>query len=295
MKSEITHLNRKAILRVYWFFLKRDLKLWTYFKLNFLFNQAEVLFNLVIYLLIARFKPHPSALEAFNYDYISFVIIGIAYNILLTAALSASYEGLMDAFWNNRLEIILMSPIRLGSFAIGTSIGGYVKAIFQVVLLFIISWLLFSFHLQSGANYLLAFLFLSLGITACTGLGLMAASMVYFVDARGGQDPIRLVVGILSGLVAGVYFPIKVLPGWLQWAACIIPHTYAIDGARQALLSGGAYHATLPIHSLAVINPIWINILILLAYSAVTIPLGWWMFERGIAIAKTDGRLARWV
>ncbi len=45
-----------------------------------------------------------------------------------------------------------------------------------------------------------------------TGLGLMAASMICMIDARGGCDPIQFVVETIAGLVAGVYFPLQVLP-----------------------------------------------------------------------------------
>ena len=87
-----------------------------------------------------------------------------------------------------------------------------------------------------------------------TGLGLMAASMIYMIDARGGCDPIQFVVETIAGLVAGVYFPLQVLPVWAQWLAHIIPHTYVLDGARRALY-GAESVPPLPIHELTNLAP----------------------------------------
>ena len=49
--------------------------------------------------------------------------------------------------------------------------------------------------------------------------------------------------------MAGVYFPLQVLPVWAQWLAHIIPHTYVLDGARRALY-GAESVPPLPIHEL---------------------------------------------
>jgi ABC-2 type transport system permease protein len=44
--------------------------------------------------------------------------------------------------------------------------------------------------------------------------------------------------GHLSALLGGVYFPMQVLPQWLQGIAFFIPFTHALEGLRQAVLNG---------------------------------------------------------
>lgn len=275
-------------------FIRRDLKLWTYFRLNFLVDMAGVFSNLVIFAMVARFGPG-TGLEAFNNDYVSFVILGVIFNALMAAAISGPYNGLMDGFWNNRLEVLLMSPISIPAFAAGASLGEHVRSLIRVLVYLLTGIFLFGFTLSAGAQYGLALVYLALAVLACTGLGLLAASMIYYIDARGGQDPIRLVVEILAGLAAGVYFPFHLLPHWARWLAMLIPHSFALDGARQALLGGGQTVATLPLHTLLPYNPHMINITALVLYCLVILPLGWRMFLGGIKLARTDGRLSRWV
>ena len=43
--------------------------------------------------------------------------------------------------------------------------------------------------------------------------------------------------GILL-VVSGVYYPVSVLPEWMQWLAKISPATYALDGIRDAIING---------------------------------------------------------
>ena len=37
-------------------------------------------------------------------------------------------------------------------------------------------------------------------------------------------------------VVSGVYYPVEVLPQWMQWLSVISPATYALDGIRDAIL-----------------------------------------------------------
>jgi len=290
----VEHLDWRANGRVCWIFIRRSLRLWTYFKLNFLISQAEVISNLIIFATIARFHAGTGG------DYVSFVILGLILNLLLTAALTAPYYGLLESFWSNRMEMLLMSPIRLPLFVVGTSIGGYIQAGFRVALTVALGWLWFGFAPWSATRgdggWGAAVLLLLLGAFACTGLGLMAAGNVYHLDARGGQDPVSFVVGLLAGLAAGVYFPIQVLPEWVQWLACLIPHTYALDGVRRAILGPDAAGGLLPPHRLLPgAPPVAVDAAALLFYGLLAVPIGWLLLEWGIRRARADGRLSRWV
>ena len=39
-------------------------------------------------------------------------------------------------------------------------------------------------------------------------------------------------------VVSGVYYPVEVLPEWMQWIAKISPATYALRGCRDSILLG---------------------------------------------------------
>src|ERR687886_697399 len=49
---------------------------------------------------------------------------------------------------------------------------------------------------------------------------------------------------LLFGVVAGVYYPVSVLPEWMRWLATISPATYALRGIRHAILDGASVGET---------------------------------------------------
>jgi ABC-2 type transport system permease protein len=82
-------------------------------------------------------------------------------------------------------------------------------------------------------------------------------------------------------LFSGVYYPIEVMPGWMQAVATFSPATYALDGVRAALLEGrGVADLT------SVLTP-------LAAIGIVSIPLGVYIFGIAERAAKRSGRLKR--
>jgi len=275
-------------------FVKREFRLQSYFKLSYGTGLLQTVSTLLIYGMIARFGQSVPAVRGLAGGYVNFVVSGLALNALLSTALSGPYIGLMSSFWDNRLEIIMASPIRLPVFVTGVSVGRYVDTVIRIAIYLIGGSLLLGFTWPAGPGVLAAVLILVPALAACTGLGLAAASTVYTIDARGGQDPIRFVVETVSGLVAGVYFPLQVLPVWAQWIGLLIPHTYAIDGVRRALF-GSSSIPLLPIHHYLPIAPALADGLLLGLYAAIVLPVGWKLFRYGIRLARTDGRLSRWL
>jgi ABC-2 type transport system permease protein len=276
-----------------WMFVRRQFRLLTFFRLSFITGLLASIPQLIIFGVIAKFGQSIPEVQGLSGGYVNFVISGLVINTLLATALSGPYRGLMDSFWNDRIEIILTSPLRLPVFVTGLSAGNYLDAVLRVMIIIVGAALFLGFSVTLAPILLAAPLVLVLGLLACTGLGLAAASSVYTLDARGGQDPIILIVETLSGLVAGVFFPLQLLPHWAQWTVHLIPHTYAIDGMRRAMF-GSDKIPLLPFHHYISLPPIWADCLMLAIYAAITLPVGWKLFQYGLRLARMDGRLSRW-
>lgn len=295
-------LDRWYQWRCIWTFGRRELRLWTYFQTSFVLDLLAVFTTFIIYMIMSNFRPVGPA-EIYGGTYASFMVLGFIANTVLAAALSAPYAGLMSSWWSNRLEVLMMSPVNLATFVTGISIGEYIRSIVRVFIYALTGAVLFhsfaGFQNLSMMRVGLSLLTATLAIGACTGLGLLAASMVYLLDARGGSDPVRLAVETLSAIAGGVYFPLQSLPLWLQALASLIPQTYALDALRLTLLSadsgmrsGGS---TLPLHRmLPGMPPVMTDLLVLAAYATVAMWIGHYSFERGLALARRDGRLSQW-
>lgn len=258
--TEELRMDRRANLRAMWTFVKRDLKIWTYFKLNFLIDIAGIFSNIAIYAIIAIVAGETvkASLSPYGGDYVSYVILGIIFNEIMSTSLSAPYWGTMDAFWSGRLEILMISPISTPLFVTGTSIGRYVRSFINVVFYLVFGILLFGLKVGVTMNYGLAILYILVAACACTGLGLMGASLIFLIEARGGEDPIRWIVGILVGLASGVYYPLSILPIWMQWLGCLIPQTYALDAARRSMIGEQLEPRRFPFMACLLPTPCWL-------------------------------------
>lgn len=274
-------------------FVKRDYLQQTHFMFSFLTALVATAFPLVVYGVIAKFGQISPATQDLAGGFVNFVISGMVLNTLLGAALSGPYSSLLESFWNNRLEIIMASPLRLPVFVMGLSVGRYVDAFMRMAIYITGGWLFLGFTWPTFSGALSSIVILIPALLACTGLGLIAASSFYTLDARGGQDPVRFLVETISGLVAGVYFPVHFLPWWAQWISMLVPHTYAIDGMRRAMF-GTESIPLMPVHRFVAMHPIAYDCLMLLLYALVALPIGWKLFQNAIRLARTDGRLSRW-
>jgi ABC-2 type transport system permease protein len=82
-------------------------------------------------------------------------------------------------------------------------------------------------------------------------------------------------------LVSGAYYPVSVLPGWMQMLATISPANYALHAIRGAVMFGKGPGA------------LWPDLWPLVVIGAASIPLGMAIFLRAERFAKHTGRLKR--
>ena len=68
------------------------------------------------------------------------------------------------------------------------------------------------------------------------GIGMMTAVLPLISPEKGTQ--LGFVAQGMLLVVSGVYYPVSVLPEWMQWLAMISPATYALRGIRAAILEG---------------------------------------------------------
>lgn len=131
----------------------------------------------------------------------------------------------------------------------------------------------------SGGNLPAALLVLILTVLVFSSLGILSASFV-MVLKRG--DPVTWMFNGLSTLLGGVYYPITVLPDWLQAISRLLPVTYALEAMRLALLQGASF------------AELWPNILALLIFGVTLLPASLLIFRYAVRRAKEDGSLTHY-
>jgi ABC-2 type transport system permease protein len=163
-------------------------------------------------------------------------------------------------------------PVHLIGMGLYAVLYGMVRAaaIFVAVVAFI------GIHLPN-ANYPAAIALLAIASISFIGVGTMTAVLPLISPEKGTQ--LGFVAQGLMLVVSGVYYPVSVLPGWMQWIAKISPATYALRGIRASILDGAGLS--------------WADVWPLIVIGAFSIPIGLIVFRAGERYAKQHGKLKR--
>jgi ABC-2 type transport system permease protein len=180
--------------------------------------------------------------------------------------------------WEGTIEYTFMSPVPRLTHLLGMCAATLVRAIaFSVGILACVA--LFVPVDLSHANVLSALVLLAVGALAFVGLGIASAAFPLMWTEKGLQ--MAYIVQAVVLLVSGVYYPVDVLPRWMQLLATISPATYVIRGMRAALMDG------------ADVATLWPEIWPALVVGVLSIPLGLRLFVAVERYAKRTGRLKR--
>jgi ABC-2 type transport system permease protein len=180
--------------------------------------------------------------------------------------------------WEGTIEYTMMAPISRLAHMLGVSLFSIVYGLVRSALLLGVLALFFSVDL-SNANLAGAAVILLVGSISFLGFGIMAAVLPLLFPERG--EEMTFVISSILLLVSGVYYPISVLPDWMEPLATVSPATYVLEGMRAALLAGTPTAALGP----------WLIPTVVLGI--LTLPIGIAIFGWGERYAKRTGRLKR--
>ncbi len=180
--------------------------------------------------------------------------------------------------WEGTIEYTFMAPLARPVHLLGMGLFAVFYGIVRAILLFLVVALFFDLSLAQ-ADFVAALVVLAVASISFVGIGMMTAVLPLISPEKGTQFGF-IAQGILL-VVSGVYYPVEVLPMWMQWLAAISPATYALEGIREAVLDGaGTASMGDELWPLAVIG-------------VVSIPLGLAVFRTGERYAKRHGKLKR--
>ncbi len=176
------------------------------------------------------------------------ILIGaiILWDILFRGQLGFSISFL-EEMWARNLGNLMMSPLKPIEFLISLMIMSLIRLAIGIIPMTLLALIFFDFNFFGFGLPLVAF-FCNLIFTSWA-LGIFVCGLVL----RNGLGAESIVWTLMFGLLplVCVYYPVSVLPHWLQPVAWILPPTYVFEGMR-ALLIGHEFRADLMIEALAI-------------------------------------------
>lgn len=140
----------------------------------------------------------------------------------------------LEEVWEKNLLNIFVTPIKLSEFLMATVCVGMVRLVLIGITIGLSSFLFFHFNLFSFGLYLVPFV-INLFFFGWI-LGLIATSIIM----RFGQSAqvLAFALTMLLQPFAAVFYPVRVLPTFLQPLALALPITHVFEGMRSLILLG---------------------------------------------------------
>ncbi|MCB8926432.1 MAG: ABC transporter permease [Ardenticatenaceae bacterium] len=169
---------------------------------------------------------------------------------------------LLEERQNGTLRRLLVMPIRKSTIMVGKLLGILLSGLVQMVILILFGALVFGIP-WGNAPLALGIMVLSFAL-AITALGLMFAALS---RTLAQANALGTIVVLSISALGGAWWPLDIVPGWMQTLGRLSPISWAMDGFHDIITRGLGVTAVLPEAG------------ILLAFAAVFLAVGVWRFR----------------
>ncbi len=261
-------------------FLKKDFLMETSYRISFFFNFFGILVGILNYYFIdklfgSKLVPH---LAPFGVNYFSYVLLSTAFFGYVGVGLGSFSERIRAEQHQGTLEAVLLTPTKVSGILFSLVFWNLILATIDMLIYICLAVFLFKIDF-THINILSTVVIFILTIAPFSALGIISASFI-MIFKQG--NPAGWILGMVEGLIGGVYFPITVLPHWMQLLARIFPITYAIQAIQLAVFKGYS------------LDRLWREIGILLFFSLLLLPLSFTLFALSLRKARKDGSLGQY-
>ncbi len=261
-------------------FIKKDFLIESSYKLSFIFRGFSVLVSVFTYFFIDKLFGHRivSHLEEFGVSYFSYVLLSMAFFSYIGVGLGSFSSRIRFEQMQGTLEALLLTPTKISTILFSLALWNLLFATLDMAIYIALGRFLFKISF-ANVNILSTLVILFLTIISFSGLGILSASFI-MVFKRG--NPLGWVINSLEGLIGGVYFPITIMPAWLQFLAKFLPITHAIRAVELAVYKGYA------------VSQLTKEIGFLLLFSFLLLPLSFASFKYALKKARRQGSLIQY-
>ena len=261
-------------------FFKKDFLIESSYKLSFLLNIFAVLVSILVYFFIDKLFGYRMVrhLEEFGINYFSYVLLSMAFFSYIGVGLGSFSNRIRSEQMQGTLEAILLTPTRISTILFSLSLWNLCFATLDMAIYILLGIFLFKINF-ANINLLSTLVIFFLTIASFSGLGILSASFI-MVFKRG--NPVSWLINSLEGLIGGVYFPVSVMPVWLQFLARFFPIAYAIRAIELAVYKG---------YGLIQLGK---EIGFLLLFSFLLLPLSFASFKYALKKARRQGSLLQY-
>ena len=168
-----------------------------------------------------------------------FLIKSILGLVFFAAALAA--EKIVRERQNNTLERLLSNSVGRASILGGIFTGTAAKGLIQIAIFWTLGILVFNIDL--GQSPAAAVILSVLMVIMSSAFGIMLATLV---KTERSASSIGVLTSLILAPLGGCWWPLFIVPKWMQFIAKITPHGWANTGFNKLMVFGADFNAVVP-------------------------------------------------
>ena len=166
------------------------------------------------------------------------------WDVLFRSQMGVSMSFL-EEMWSRNLGHLFVSPLRPYEMLVGLMVVSLIRTLIGLIPASLLAMMFFGFSLYSLGIPLIGF-FINL-IVMGWSIGFMTSGLILRVGL--GAESMAWAAIFAIAPICGIYYPITVLPDWLQTVAFFLPASHVFEGMR-AILVDGAFRPGLMVNAI---------------------------------------------
>ncbi len=164
----------------------------------------------------------------------TYMIAGLVFWNIIWSAQYGITVGVLWEIWSRSFSSLFISPLTLEEFLIGQAISAALKGIVSIIITALIGALVYKFSLLVFGWYLVIYFLELFFFGLATGMLVLS-----FIFRWGTQvQSLSWAMVFLVQPFGAVFYPVDILPPFIQKIAYCLPTTYVFETIRQQLRDG---------------------------------------------------------
>ncbi len=159
--------------------------------------------------------------------------------VFFAAAITA--ESIVRERQNNTLERLLATSVSRESILGGVFTGTAIRGLIQIAIFWVVGIL--AFHVDMGLSPAAVIILSILMVIMSSAFALMLSTLVRTQRSAGS---LAVITALVLAPLGGCWWPLFIMPRWLQTLAKISPHAWATTGFNKLMLFGADFGAAAP-------------------------------------------------
>jgi ABC-2 type transport system permease protein len=253
--------------------VRRDFKTFLSYRARLFTMLLSVFFSITLFYYISRLVKVP-AFESPD-SYFAFALVGLIILQVLNSTLQLPPTTLRQELVAGTFERIVLSPFGPVGGAIAMLVFPFLLTLLVGACMLIFAAVVFGAPVEWDTAPL------ALPVAALAGFSFAPFGLFFLAGILVVKQAFAGATWVVAGisLVAGLYFPVSLLPDWIEWVSEVQPFTPAVDLLRHLLMGTDLTSSA------------WLDVLKLIGFGAVLMPLSAWLVSRAVAFSRRKGTI----